>query len=76
MTYQELSENIKAKKYETLNGKTERDFFDDLVELFELDPKDRLTQRMYSKAWENGHSGGYFEVYNHFHDLIEVFKGE
>lgn len=70
MTKETLIANIEAKKYETAGNS----FFEDLVELFELDPTDRRTNKMYSLAWENGHAFGYLEVFYHFQDLVEVFK--
>ncbi len=70
MTEEILRANIEAKKYET-DGNS---FFEDLAELFELDPADKRTSKMYSLAWENGHSAGYLEVFYHFQDLVEVFK--
>jgi hypothetical protein len=72
MTYEEMTEKLNQKVYEKNNG---QGFFDDLVELHNLDPADPIASRMYSKAWENGHSAGYYEVFLHFNDLVEVFKG-
>jgi len=76
MTYEEIAENIRKNEYEVKNGQSKRDFYDDLVAAFQLDPNTSLTKRIYSKAWENGHSAGYHEVLIHFHDLVEVYKGE
>lgn len=70
MTQEQLIANIKADKYGT-HGNS---FFEDLVELFGLDPADKRTSKMYSLAWENGHAYGYLEVFYHFQDLVEVFK--
>ena len=75
MTHEELKENIKKGVYEVKDNKSERDFFEDLVELFELDVKDPIVGRIWGMAWDKGHWAGYHEVYSHFHDLVEVFKG-
>lgn len=56
-------------------GPDQRDFFDDLVECFKLDPADPVTTRMYSLAWEYGHAGGIHEVFYYFKDLTQVFRG-
>lgn len=76
MTYEEVVENINNKKYEVVNHKSERDFFEDLCELYQLDANKPLTKRMYSKAWDGGHYAGYHEVLNHFSGLVEVFRDE
>ena len=76
MTHEEIRTNIARKLYDVKNGQSERDFFDDLVELFKLDPTNPITTRMYSKAYENGHAYGYNEVLCHFEGLVEVFRGE
>lgn len=73
MTTQELYENCRNKVYD---GKGGVNFFDDLVAAFKLDANDPIVKRMYSLAWQNGHSAGYHEVVSHFSDLVEVFKGE
>ncbi len=75
MTHEEMRTNIDRKLYNVTNGQSERDLFDDLVELFKLDPADPITHRMYSKAWENGHAYGLHEVVTHFEGLVEVFRG-
>jgi hypothetical protein len=75
MTHEQMRLNIDKKLYDVKNGHSERDFYDDLVELFKLDPTDPVVPRMYSKAWENGHAYGYHEVMTHFEGLVEVFKG-
>lgn len=74
MTHEEIKSFIDRKLYNVKNGHSERDFYDDLVELFKLDPTDPITTRMYSKAYENGHAYGHHEVLCHFSDLVEVFK--
>jgi len=75
MTYEDIITNIDRKLYEVDHGYSERDLFDDLVEVFKLDPTNPITTRMHGKAWESGHSGGLREVVIHFSDLVEVFKG-
>ena len=71
MDREQVQELIKNRAYD----KGDRDFFDDLVEAFELDPTDPITTRMYSMAWDNGHSAGMHEVLAHFSDLVYVFRG-
>jgi hypothetical protein len=72
MTYEIITKNLNDRVYELKNG---QDFFEDLVSLHKLDPTDRKVNKMYSLAWEYGHSGGYSEVFYYFNDLVEVFKG-
>jgi hypothetical protein len=72
MTYEEMHEKLIKKVYDNNQG---QGFFDDLVELHNLNPTDPVTSRMYSLAWENGHAYGYYEVFLHFNDLVQVFKG-
>ena len=35
---------------------------------------EQYRDKIYSKAYKDGHSGGYYEVYNHLLDLIEIFN--
>lgn len=72
MTYDEIQKYIKEDAYSGPNG---RDFYEDLMKLSGV-PDNELTARMYSLAWQNGHSYGYQEVLHHFRDLIWVFKNE
>ena len=72
MTHEEMTEKLMKRVYEEHNG---QGFFDDLVELHGLDATDPVVSKMYSLAWENGHSAGYYEVFLHFNDLVHVFKG-
>jgi len=76
MTREELKMYIDKKAYIQQFNKDGRDFYDDLVELFKLDPTDPITSRMYGMAWNNGHAYGLYEVLSHFEDLVGVFKGE
>ena len=71
MDKEQVRDFIKNKAYD--NGS--RDLFEDLVETFKLDPTDPIVSRMYSMAWDNGHSAGYLEVFYHFSDLVYVFRG-
>lgn len=71
MTREELVANIRNKVYE----KNDREFYADLADTFKVDQNAELTKRMYSLAWQNGHSAGYHEVMSHFEDLVGVFKG-
>jgi hypothetical protein len=76
MEREQLLEFIKQRAYDTYGtNANRRDLFDDLVEVFKLDPTDPITTRMYSNAWESGHSYGVGEVFNHFEDLVYVFRG-
>ena len=54
-----------------------------LVELFKKDALKEVglanhpkSDKIYAKAWENGHSAGYNEVLNHLKDLAELFEDE
>ena len=72
MTFQEIERNLDDNAYQGPGG---RDFYQDLLDVFVL-PDDALSQRMYSRAWETGHSCGHREVYYHFMGLVRVFRGE
>lgn len=74
MTKKDIDDAIDQRLYDHKESK--REFYADLVELFQLDGNKPLTKRMYQLAYENGHAYGYYEVYGHFEDLVEVFKGE
>ena len=76
MTFNEVRQNIRDKKYEYVNGKSERDLYDDLVALHKLDGKDGLVSRMYGMAWEKGHSAGLEEVVSIFKDLVDIYINE
>ena len=73
MTHKEMQEKIKSGFYDKDNGEN---FYEDLVELYNLNDNDPIVYRMYSLAWKNGHAYGYQEVFNHFDDLVNVFKSE
>lgn len=75
MDIDQVMENIDNKLYRAVNGKSQRDFFRDLIAAFNLDANDPLVVQMYIKAWENGHWVDEHEVLFYFHDLVEVFKG-
>ena len=36
-------------------------------------PKDR-QQKVWGKAWEDGHSSGWYEIYLELNNLVEIFK--
>ncbi len=38
------------------------------------DIPEQYRDKVYSKAWQDGHSGGYIEVYNELLDLVALFK--
>lgn len=49
----------------------------DLYEYYGVDPKSHVVQLVMSKAWEDGHSSGFYEVENYFNkylDLVEDIK--
>lgn len=73
ITKEQVQEFIKNKAYE---GKDGRDFYEDLASAFNMPVQEPLTSRIYSHAWETGHSAGYLEVFYHFKDLIYVYTGE
>lgn len=75
MTHSEIEENIKNSRYVEFDCGPERDFYEDLADLFNLDPKDPLTGRIYAKAWEYGHGAGLLEVMYQYEDLVRVFLG-
>ena len=73
MTQQDINDAIDQRLYD--KKESNREFYTDLVEFFKLDANDKVVKKMYSLAWENGHAYGYYEVFGHFEDLVEVFKG-
>ena len=61
---------------EEYNAETSR-----LMEQFRLDtledlglPDDVFTRKLLSLAWEDGHSGGLSEVYNHMIDFTDLYR--
>lgn len=71
MTHEEMQEKIKSGFYDKDNG---QNFYEDLIDLYNLNDNDPMASRIYSLAWKNGHTYGYQEVINHFNDLYLVFK--
>lgn len=47
-------------------------FREDALKYFGLD-KLPNKDKIYSKAWEDDHSGGYSDVLNHLHSLSDLF---
>lgn len=56
-------------KYE----ENEAEFFNDLLEKFSL-PNNEITRKMYSMAWEEGHSYGYSEIFCYFQNYVELYE--
>lgn len=49
------------------------DYIKDVAGLYSIVPE-QYQQKIWSKAWEMGHSYGYSEVYYKLCDLIEIFE--
>ncbi len=75
--YQKLS-----KEYETNNDFYESEskrLYDILDDIIREDSglngiPEQYRDKVYSYAYENGHSSGYIEIYNYLLDLVEIFK--
>ncbi len=63
----------KMEIYQTVDAEIHDNFRKDLFEDLGIsnNPKKDL---LYSKAWENGHSAGFSEVYNVACDLVDLIK--
>ena len=48
------------------------EFIKNYVGFYEYVPKDK-QDKVWRKAWEDGHSYGYYEVYLHLDSLVELF---
>ena len=35
---------------------------------------EQYREKVYSKAYQDGHSGGYYEVYQHLCELVDIFR--
>ena len=72
MTHEQIIENINSGKY----GKDAQGFFEDLVDMFALDPSDPRTLEMYATAWNDSLSVDFLEVYWRFSDLVEMHDSD
>jgi hypothetical protein len=75
--YEKTEKRIKAqmKKRDAIGNHWEKMAIQYLKEesgLFTI-PK-KYQQKVWSKAWEYGHSNGYPEVYHYLRDLLEIFE--
>jgi len=48
-------------------------FKQDCFEYFSMDPESELAQKLWDKAWSDGHANGLWEVYVHLEDLSEIY---
>jgi hypothetical protein len=48
------------------------EFIKDECNFYELVPE-RSREKVWSKAWSDGHSCGYYEVYQHLNELVDLF---
>jgi len=49
------------------------EFIKDYVGFYEYVPKDK-QDKVWNKAWGDGHSNGWYEVYLHLDELVELFS--
>jgi len=50
-----------------------KEFICDVSGLYSIVPKE-YRDKVYSKAWEDGHSSGYYEVYLKLNSLVDIFN--
>lgn len=68
LTLNDIYNYIDEKKYESL----ERDLYEDLAEVYLVDPKSDAVKRVYRMAWEYGHAHGYRDVISYYDDLVKI----
>lgn len=84
MTKEELFKKIKTDGYElqgnfgddpdarrTALNKVEAPFKKDLFEAFDVE-RNAKREKLFSLAWNYGHSGGYMEVALYFEEMLEL----
>lgn len=71
--YNEEAYKESLKQYRTISNARDAEFRRELFEEAGVtdNPKADI---LFSKAWEQGHSSGYSEVYNIFYDLLELIQ--
>lgn len=72
-SYYKVEVEYPSPEYGIERANKEREFWDDARETLGYKEKfnsDQISAIEY-KAWENGHSAGYSEVYWHLQDLVE-----
>ena len=73
MEIMEIIANINEGKYE---GKEARGFYEDMCNAHNIEEDDPVSKRIFSQAYEYGHSSGRMEVLAYFQDLVYVAHGE
>lgn len=63
---------IENEQIKQLNTVLE-DYIKDEAGLYDHVPKDK-QDKVWSLAWQQGHSSGYSEIYNHLLDLVNLFE--
>ena len=83
----EYAERLARWEQDNANWKNERDNWyenkrkiDSIIETFIKDISgisivpEQYREKLYSKAWSDGHSSGFYEVYTRLQSLIEIFE--
>jgi len=70
ITTQDIYERINKKEYE----RGSYDLFTDFCKSEGIDPTTKKAGRLWSIAWEMGHSSGYSEVFNYLLELVELIR--
>ena len=59
--------------YGAEEGRLHQEFRQDIADEFGVADNPKFD-KCFAKAWEDGHSAGYYEVYNVFSELVELIK--
>lgn len=69
--YKQAQNSCRQKEFE-MNDIIEQ-FIKDLSGLNSIVPE-KYRDKVYQKAYDDGHSAGYYEVYLHLQDLVVIFE--
>lgn len=74
-TYNEKYEEMSLKINVKGDGSYDGDFTTEVEDLFGIsDWPNIIKLQIHNKAWVDGHSSGYFEVINQYHDLVDLVR--
>lgn len=66
------------KAYRESEAQGEKDFRDDviqyLLENYRINKNQKIAERIFSKAYDDGHSGGYGEVLTHAEEIADLIE--
>ena len=73
---QEMAEwKIKRDEYQSYSNKINSELIEYIKEVAGLNTiPEKFREKVWKKAYEDGHACGYTEVYNHLLDLVDIFN--